>query len=180
MRGSIRAWLPATAVAALLAVALGAAAYFSFVRGSGGSGPSPSRSADIHSKEAVVAAVKHYYQIEAQARKTGNADLIDPVTTGHASLASQNFHVFIADQTSRGKRSISVGNYFKDWSVVVSADKAAVQYTFWARGHDIDFITGTPLEHDVTTSKGTYRLRMALKGGIWLAVERQLLQDNVP
>jgi hypothetical protein len=167
-------------VATVLAVGLGAVAYFSFVRGSAGSGSSSSPTVDIHSKEAVIAAVRHYYDVEAEARKTGNADLIDPVTTGHASLASQNFHVFVADQTRRGKRSINVANFFTDWSVVASGDRAAVQYTFWARGHDIEYKTGTPLEPDVTTTKGSYAMTMELRMGVWLAVERRLLRDNVP
>ena len=54
-----------------------------------------------------MAAVRHYYQVEAEARKTGNADLIDPVTTGHSSLASQNFHVFIAEQAANATAGIN-------------------------------------------------------------------------
>jgi hypothetical protein len=178
VRGSIRAWLPATAVAALLAVALGAAAYFSFVRGSGGFGPSPSPSADIHSKEAVIAAVKHYYDVEAQARKTGNADLIDPVTIGHASLASQNFRAYVAEQAAQGKRSVVVHNYFADWHVAIDRDKATATYSFWLAGHDTD-LSGKAIEPDNTTSRGLYRMRLQLTRGIWLVAERDLLQDNV-
>jgi len=40
-------------VALLLALALGTAAYFSFSRGSAGSGPSSSPSFDLHSNQAV-------------------------------------------------------------------------------------------------------------------------------
>ena len=135
MRGSVRAWLPATAVAVVLAVGLGVAAYFSLVRGSAGSTPAPNPSVDIHSKEAVMAAVRRYYQVEAEARKTGNADLIDPVTTGHASLASQNFHAYVAEQAAQSKRSVVVRNYFRDWQVAVDSEQATATYTFWLTGH---------------------------------------------
>ena len=76
MRGSVRGWVPATVVAVLLAVGIGTAAYFTLGRGTGGS-VSPTPSVDLHSKEAVMAAVRNYYDVEAEARKTGNADLID-------------------------------------------------------------------------------------------------------
>jgi hypothetical protein len=165
-------------VAAVLALGLGAAAYFTFARGSAGSGPVPSPSVDIHSKEAVMAAVRHYYQVEADARKTGNADLIDPVTTGHASLASQNFHAFVAEQAAQGKRSAVVRNYFRDWQVGISSDKATVTYTFWLTGHDTD-LSGNSIEPDNTTTKGSYRMLLRLTGAHWLAVERDLLKDSV-
>ena len=86
----MRGWVPATVVAVLLAVGIGTAAYFTLGRGTGGS-VSPTPSVDLHSKEAVMAAVRHYYDVEAEARKTGNADLIDAVTIGHNSIASRTF-----------------------------------------------------------------------------------------
>ena len=164
----------------MLVVGLGVAAYFTLGRGYVGATSSPTPSPDIHSKEGVIAAVKHYYNIEAEARKTGNADLIDPVTIGPASLASQNFHAFIAEQTAKGKRSVTARNYYNDWAVSFGGDRTEARYTFWATGHDIDLATGGALEADVTTSKGKYLMTMQLKRGVWLAVERQLLQDNVP
>jgi hypothetical protein len=180
LRGAFRAWLPATVVAGVLVIGLGAAAYFTFGRGSVGASPSPIPSVEIHSKEAVIAAVKHYYDVEAEARKTGNADLIDPVTIDHASIASQNFHAFIAEQTAKGKRSVTANNYYQDWAVSVRGDTAEANFTFWAKGHDVDLKTGQPLEADVTTSKGRYLMKLQLRTGAWLAVERQLLRDNVP
>lgn len=180
MRGSVRAWLPATAVAAFLAVGLGAAAYFSFVRGSAGSGPAPSPSTDIHSKEAVMAAVRHYYEVEAEARKTGNADLIDPVTIGHASLASQNFHVFINQQSAKNRRAAIDHNYLSDWAIALSGDHATASYDWWLHGHDTDASSGTAVEPDMTSTKGMYRATLELRAGRWLVAEVQLLQDNVP
>jgi hypothetical protein len=175
----VRAWLPATAVAAVLAVGLGAAAYFTLARGSAGPAPAPSPIVDIHSKEAVMAAVRHYYDVEAEARKTGNADLIDPVTIGHESLASQNFHAYIAEQAAQGKRSVVVRNYFRDWQVAINKDQSTATYTFWLAGHDTD-LSGKAIEPDNTTTRGSYRMRLQLSGRLWLAVERDLLKDNVP
>jgi hypothetical protein len=174
----VRGWVPATVVAVLLAVGIGTAAYFTLGRGTGGS-VSPTPSVDLHSKEAVMAAVRNYYDVEAEARKTGNADLIDAVTIGHNSIASQNFHVFIAELTAKGKRSVVVQNYYAGWTVEIAGATATVNYKFWLRGHDTD-LSGKPVEPDNNTSKGSYRMRLQVVGGQWLAVERNLLQDNVP
>ena len=163
----------------VLVIGLGAAAYFTFGRGSAGASPSPTPSVEIHSKEAVIAAVKHYYDVEAEARKTGNADLIDALTVGHTSLASQNFHAFIAEQTALGRRGVVLHNYYRDWQVSVAPEQATVTYTFWLTGHDTD-LSGKPVESDNTTSKGSYRMRMRLVRAHWLAVERDLVADNVP
>jgi hypothetical protein len=123
--------------------------------------------------------VKHYYDVEAEARQSGNADLIETVTFGRASLASQNFHAFIAEQTSLGRHGVVLHNYYRDWHVAISGVDATVMYTFWLTGHDTD-LSGKPIETDNTTTRGTYRMRLQLVGARWLAVERDLLKDNVP
>jgi hypothetical protein len=167
-------------VAAVLAVGLGAAAYFTFARGSAGSGPVPSPSVDIHSKEAVMAAVRHYYQVEADARKTGNADLIDPVTIGQGSVASENFHVFIGQQNAKNRRASIDHNYFSDWEIQLGRDRTSARYKWWLHGHDTDASSGNPVEPDMTSTKGIYRATLELRGSQWLVAEVQLLQDNVP
>ena len=174
----MRGWVPATVVAVLLAVGIGTAAYFTLGRGTGGSA-SPTPSVDLHSKEAVMAAVRNYYDVEAEARKTGNADLIDPVTLGHTSLASQNFHVFIAQQAAANRRSIIDHNYFSDWSVTLTAAGATASYRWWLHGHDSDATTGQRVEADMTSTKGAYRATLVLQNVHWLLSEVQLLQDNV-
>jgi hypothetical protein len=162
-------------VAAALVVGLGAAAYFTFGRGSAGPSPSPTPSLDIHSKEAVMAAIKHYYDVEALARKTGNADLIDSVTIGHASLASQNFHAYVADQAAKGHRSVILESYFADTAIQVSSETATASFTFWLKGHDTDATTGRAVELDNLSRKSHYRMTLQLVQGHWLVVERDLL-----
>jgi hypothetical protein len=180
LRGAVRAWLPATAVAAVLVVGLGGAAYFTLGRGLVGASPSPTPSPDIRSKEAVIAAVKNYYDIEAEARKTGNADLIDPITLGHASIASQNFHVFIAQQEAKNRRAVIDRDYFSGWSVTLNNANATAGYVWWVHGHDTEASTGSAVEADGFSTKGQYSARLALLNGRWLVAEVQLLQDNVP
>jgi hypothetical protein len=162
----------------LLAGGIGAAGYYTLGHGIGSS-PSPTPSIDLHSKEAVIAAIKHYYEVEAEARKTGNADLIDVVTIGHNSIASQNFHAFIAEQTDKGRRGVVIQNYYADWATQIASDTATAEYKFWLRGYDTD-LSGTRVEADNTTTKGAYRTQLQLMGGHWLVAERDLLQDNVP
>lgn len=174
----MKAWIPATLVALVLAIGIGAAAYFTIGRSTAGS-PSPTPSVDLHSDAAVIAAIRHYYDVEAEARKTGNADLIDAVTLGHASIASQNFHEYVREQAALGKRSVVIANHFRGWQITVSANQATANYVFWLTGHDTS-ATGAPLEANMDTSKGSYRMTLELLAGAWLVNERDLLQDNVP
>jgi hypothetical protein len=165
-------------VAALIAIGLVAAVVLprhSFVSASPRTSPSP----DLHSEAAVIAAVKHYYEVEAAARKSGDESLIDTVTDGQGSFASQNFRTFIAEQAARGKRSVVLHTYFSDWRVTLDVNTATAVYTSWIRGHDIDARSGAALESDVQTSKGVYRMTLHLSRGAWRVVERDLLKDNV-
>ena len=129
VRGSVRAWLPATAVAVALAVGLGAAAYFSLVRGSAGSAPAPSPSVDIHSKEAVMAAVRHYYQVEDKAGETGDMHLIVAVTTGPGTPAYENLKEYFREQAAKNRNSIITKDDFRDWQVAIDTDRAAATRT---------------------------------------------------
>ena len=177
VRGSVRAWLPATAVAAVLTVGLAAAAYFSLVRGSAGSGPAPSPSTDIHSKEAVMAAVRHYYEIEDKAGETGNIRLILAVTTGPGTPAYENLKQFFREQGVKNRNSIITRDDFSDWSVAITDTTAVVQYGIVQHGHDIDATTRQPVEADTKTTKGIYKATMKLTRQAWLMHERKLISD---
>jgi hypothetical protein len=102
------------------------------------------------------------------------------MTLGHASLASQNFHVFMTGQASGNRRSVIDRNYFSDWSVTVDTAAATASYRWWLHGHDIDAHTGLRVEADMTSTKGSYRAKLVLRGSQWLLSEVQLVQDNVP
>jgi len=173
----VKAWVPATVVALLLGVGIGTATYFTLGRGTGGATAAAS-TVDPHSREAVIAAVKHYYEVEAEARRTGNADLIDPVTIGHNSIASQNFHAYVAELATQGKRSIILQNYYSDWATSIIGDKATVTFTFWLKGHDIAASTGEPDETDMLTRKSHYRMILELLQSRWLVSERDLLSQD--
>jgi hypothetical protein len=166
-------------VATVLAVGLGAVAYFSFVRGSAGSGPSPSPTVDIHSKEAVMAAVRHYYRVIDEARATGRAELLDSVAQ-KGSTANNNLRQFLREQAARNRKGLAKAEYFDGWAVQVTGDHATAQYTNWSTGHDIDATTSAPLEADLTTAKGRYSASLTLSLGRWLITDATLVQDNVP
>ena len=179
MTGSVRTWIPAAVVAVVIATLLGAAAAFGLRHPNSASAPAMRPSPDLHSPEAVMAAVRHYYEVEAKARKTGDGSLIDSVTTGPDSLASQNFKAFIAEQTAANRRSVILENHFDGWTISTTGDGATAIYSFWLRGHDLDAGSGQAVEVDSLTSKGRYRMHMQFARGRWLSSERQLLQDNV-
>jgi lipoprotein-anchoring transpeptidase ErfK/SrfK len=164
-------------VAVALAVGLGAAAYFSLVRGSAGSAPAPSPSVDIHSKEAVMAAVRHYYQVEDKAGETGDMHLIVAVTTGPGTPAYENLKEYFREQAAKNRNSIITKDDISDWSVVITDSTAVIRYGIVQHGHDIDATTRQAVEADTKTTKGIYKATMKLKGQVWLMHERQLIND---
>jgi hypothetical protein len=166
-------------VAAVLVVGLGAAAYVTLGRGYVGASSSPTPSPDIHSKEAVIAAVKHYYTVLDQARGTGNEALIDTVAQ-EGSTANNNLKSFLREQAARNRRGVAKAEYFENWAIEVQGERAQVKYTNWSTGHDIDATSSAPLEPDTTTTKGRYSGSFLLGGGRWLATEVTLTQDNAP
>jgi hypothetical protein len=174
----VRGWVPATVVAVLLAVGIGTATYFTLGRGTGGS-VSPTPTVDLHSKAAVMAAVRNYYAVIDQARATGNAALIDGVAQ-KGSTANNNLREFLVEQAARNRKGIATAEYFDSWSVDVSGDRAQVQYTNWSTGHDIEATTSKPVEADTTTTKGRYSAVLIVSGGRWLITDAMLIRDNVP
>jgi hypothetical protein len=176
VRDGIRPWLPATATALAVTALVGAAGLA--VLGHGlvaASSPAPP---DLHSQQAVIAAIENYYRVEDQARATGNADLIDAVTAGRTSPANQNLRQFVAEQSARGRRAVTIADVFSDWRVAMAGDAATVDYAIVQRGHDIDAVTGRALEADTSTSKGTYRAAVRLTAGRWLLYQDDLVGDS--
>ena len=180
MTGSVRTWIPAAVLALVLTGLLAAGAYFGLRQTKTATTPSPTPSLDIHSEMAVTAAVHHYYDVEAEARRSGNSDLVDGATIGHDSVASYNFRLFMQEQAKKGRRSVVLESHFDNWSVTLDGDRATANYVIWLRGHDTDATSGNPVEPDQDTSKGSYRMDLLLQAGVWRVVQRQLLQDNVP
>jgi hypothetical protein len=170
----MRTWIPAAVVAVAVAALLVAGAWLGLRQVRAPAAPSPGAGADIHSAEAVMAAVRHYYDVEAEARRTGNADLIDGVTTGPDSLASQNFKRFVAQEQSKNRRSVIVENEFSGWSVTVQLASATVEYVLALRGHDTD-LAGLAIESEMTIPKEDYRIFLDLRDARWLVRERLYL-----
>ncbi|MFY9616142.1 MAG: hypothetical protein WAT58_12155 [Candidatus Dormiibacterota bacterium] len=167
-------------MALVVAALLGVAAWFGLRQADTRVVVVPSASVDIHSPEAVMAAVRHYYEVEAEARRTGNGDLIDAVTSGHDSIASYNFRLFIQQEAIKKHRSVTLETHLEKWAVTLDADRASATYVLWLRGHDTDSLTGDAVEPDQNTTKGAYRMDLRLGSGAWKTDQRQLLQNNVP
>jgi hypothetical protein len=136
----------------------------------------PSPSQQLHSKEAVIAAIAQYYNAEFQARRAGDVTLARAVTVDEGSPAYLNLKEYISEQQQIGKRSVTVEDHFGDWDISLNRDHATALFTFWARGHDISADTGQPLEPDMTTPKGHYKAILQLVNSNWLLFERDLLQ----
>jgi hypothetical protein len=162
----------------LLAGAIGAAGYYTLVHGLGSS-PSPTPTVDLHSTAAVIAAIKHYYEVIDQARASGDPNLIDAVAQV-GTTANNNLKQFLREQAATNRRSIAKAEYFDAWSVRVLGDSADVEYTNWSTGHDVDATTSKPVEANTTTSKGRYSARLIVVAGRWLVADATLIRDNVP
>jgi len=177
VRGSVKTWAPATIVALLLAVGIGTAAYFTLSRGTGGSA-SPTPSVDLHSKEAVMAAVRAYYKAEDKAGETGTVELVKPVTTGPGTPAYENLKQYFVEQATRNRGSVITADDFTEWDVTLSGDRATVQYAVVQHGHDIDLTTRQPVEAETKTPKGIYKAILMLRSGVWLVYQRDLIRDE--
>jgi hypothetical protein len=171
----VKAWVPGTVVAMLLAGGIGAAGYYALGHGIGNS-PSPTPSIDLHSKEAVIAAVRVYYKAEDKAGETGTVDLVRPVTTGPGTPAYENLKLYFLEQAAKNRGSVITADDFSQWDVSLSAARATVQYAIVQHGHDIDLATRLPVETETRTPKGIYKAILELRSSSWLLYQRDLLR----
>ena len=171
----MKAWIPATLVALLLAIGIGAAAYVTLGRGGSPGSPSPTPSVDLHSDAAVIAAIKHYYVLEDQSRKTGDIQPIASITSGPGTPAYENFKAFLQEQSSQGRHSVSISDQFSNWSITLTGSQATALYTLVQRGHDTDATTGAAVEPDMSTPPSHYRATLHLDSVGWRIYQRDFL-----
>jgi hypothetical protein len=170
----VKPWVPGTVVAMLLAGAIGAASYYTLGRGIGSS-PSPTPTVDPHSKEAVIAAIKHYYEVEDTARQTGDLRLMLAVTAGAGTPAYENFKAYLLEQSQLGHRAFTLSDQLTAWAITMSGETAIARYTLVQRGHDTSAITGQAIEPDMSTPASHYKATLHLYRRTWLVYERDLL-----
>jgi hypothetical protein len=174
---SVKAWMPATLIALVLAIGIGAAAYVTLGRGTAGSA-SLSPTLDLHSDAAVIAAVRAYYGAEDKAGETGSVELVRSLTTGPGTPAYENLKQYFIQQAAKNRHSVTVSDRFGDWRVAISGSRATANYSLVQVGHDTDASSGMPVEADVTTPKAAYRATLQLIGNRWLLYERDYLNET--
>lgn len=174
MKSSARVWIPGFVLVVAVAILLIAMALNSH-SSTQGLPPGADTSPTPEASQAVEAAVMRYYQVAADARRSGRADLIDGATTGPASLASVNFKNFVAEQAAKGRRSMVLQNHFADWQILIDRDIATAHFNFWLTGHDIDLQSGRSLEGDMDTPTTSKVVQLALVGGSWLVATENLI-----
>jgi hypothetical protein len=161
----------------LLAGAIGAAGYYTLGHGIGSS-PSPTPTVDLHSTAAVIAAIKHYYEVEDKAGETGSIELMRSVTTGQGTPAYENLKQYFIEQAAKNRGSVITTDDFTQWDIALSPDRATVQYAIVQHGHDIDLASKRPVEAATRTPKGIYRAILILRFSTWLLYERDLIRDE--
>src|SRR5258708_4408786 len=177
MRGA-KAWVPATLVLLLWVAAL--LFWYAYARGAqAGQTPRPGPTLSA-AQTAVIQAVKDYYKVTDEVRRTGDVGLVDSVTFSEGSPANVNFREFMREQEAKSHHSVVVAEYFKDWTVVVNGDDAIAQYTNWSIGHDTDARTGAAIETDQALSKSRYRAALRASQARWLLVTKERTAANVP
>jgi hypothetical protein len=171
---TLRTWMPATTIAILVSIVVSAATVFTVGRqrhaGAAVAGPIP----DSMTQQAVMAAIKHYYDVAAEARRSGNVDLIDGVTAGRGSPADIHFREFVAEQAARGRRSLVRENFFSDWRVAVVGSSAYALFSYRLSGQDTDLKTGGPVEPEMLTAWQRLQLTLRLSQGRWLVTDERI------
>ncbi len=133
--------------------------------------PQPTPAAD--SVEAVLEkTVQHYFEVLNQVRATGDDSLIEAVSEPDG-IDRSNVRAFVLEQQGKHKRSITTRDVYSNWKFVVEANTARVFVDHQASGYDIDFVTGQPLESEVTLPTAHVVFELRKHGAAWLVFNRQ-------
>jgi hypothetical protein len=159
----------ATGVVVLLLVAGGV-----LVLGQLGPSPTPptsapptataSPSADASTPEGATRA---FFDAVIAARRTDNAELLEPFVTSRESSAYRTVAGFLAGQKERGKASITTLLELEDITVAETGDSARLAATLHEAGYDIDLDSGQPLESPVTLDPRSLTVELRRTDGRW-------------
>jgi len=177
------AWrLPAIALASVaiaLAVAGGVLLLGRAGPDDGNSSPSPSRvaTATPAAEDSPEAAVRAFFEALAEARETGDPDVIEPFVNGTDSSAYQTAAGFLRGQSEVGKGSIVSVQELTDFDVDIDQERAVVQFNLVEGGYDIDLESGEPLESPVVLPSQRVRAELVRSDGRWLLDSYQAVQE---
>ncbi len=122
--------------------------------------PSPDASTPDGATRAFFAAV-------AEARRTGNAQVILEFTTGPESSAFLTIDGFVQGQRQAGKASVLTKNEIVDPVADITDGTATVVFTHRLEGFDIDLDSGEPLESPTSLPDRKVTVELKKTGGEW-------------
>jgi hypothetical protein len=114
------------------------------------------------------AAVRAFFEAFAEARETGDPELIEPYANGTRSSAYQTAAGFLGGQSAVGKASIVTVNELTNFEVDERGDRAVVYFDHRLGGYDIDLETGEPLETPVVLPVQRKMVELVRVEGSWL------------
>ncbi len=112
------------------------------------SAPTPAASPSVD-PSTPEGAVRAFFDAFARARRTDDASIVLPFTSGESSDAYRSAQAFLGGQRESGKASVITRLDITNVVVEQDGDRATVTFDYLQGGFDIDLDTGEPLESPV-------------------------------
>lgn len=138
-----------------------------------GPGPTPSPSASSRATASPDAstpegATRAFFGAVTTARRTGDAAVVLPFTTGDDSSAFLTIDGFVRGQREAGKASVLTRNEIIDPAVETAGDVSTVTFTNRVEGYDIDLDTREALESPKALPDREVTVHLKRVDGVWL------------
>jgi hypothetical protein len=134
--------------------------------------PSPSASPSPGSPsmpdDTPEAAVVAFFTAFAEARETGDPELLEPFVNGTDSSAYQTAAGFVMGQHEVGRASVVTINELTNFEVIRERGSATVTFDHRLGGYDIDADTGEPLESPTVLDTRRKQAVVTEVDGVWL------------
>lgn len=122
-------------------------------------------------------AVRAFFAAFAEARETGDPELIEPFVNGTESSAYQTAAGFLRGQSEVGKGSIVTAQELTNFDVESDQESAVVLFDLVEGGYDVDLESGEPLESPVVLPLQRVRAELVRSDGGWLLDSYQAVQE---
>jgi hypothetical protein len=130
--------------------------------------PSTSASASTDPMSTPEGAVRAFFEAFAQARRTDDPALVEPLVTSKQSSAYLSVAGFLGGQKEVKKASVPTVLRIENVSVDMSGARATVTFEYTEGGYDVSLDTGQALESPVVLPTVTVTVDVKQVDGRWL------------
>lgn len=124
----------------------------------------PSATPDVSTPEGATRA---FFEAVTTARRTDDAAVVLPHTTGPDSSAFLTIDGFVRGQREAGKASVLTRNEVASPATTIDGSNATVTFTNRVEGYDVDIDTGQPLESPSVLPDRTVTVELRNVDGTW-------------